>query len=74
MRKFIVLGFLTNSKKSAGEKLYLGPDYSKAKQTCETLTGKYARRELYELATPILRRHREVKKAAPAAAEAKAEA
>ncbi|QQG66356.1 hypothetical protein [Desulfobulbus oligotrophicus] len=56
MRQFIVLGFLSNSANTPGECLYLGTDRGAAMETVNE-QGEYARRELYELATPQLRRH-----------------
>jgi hypothetical protein len=56
MRQFIVLGFASNSKDDPGECLYLGSDRGEALTTVNTL-GEHARRELYDLATPNVRRH-----------------
>lgn len=57
MRHFIVLGFSSHSKKEAGESLYLGEDRGEAIAVANKLESSYARKELYELATPHMRRH-----------------
>lgn len=57
MRQFIVLGFSSNSKSEAGESLYLGGDRGEAIAVANKPEASYARKEVYELATPHLRRH-----------------
>lgn len=60
MRHFIVLGFKSNSKKEKGTQVYLGSDYDEANKCVGTECEEYSRRELYELATPLKRRHKYV--------------
>lgn len=57
MRQFIVLGFATNSKTDSGESLYLGSDRGQALEIAGEQTEQYCRKEIYELATPMVRRH-----------------
>jgi len=56
MRQYLVLGFPSNSAKAPGECLYLGTDRGAAMEKVNE-QGDYARRELYDLATPQIRRH-----------------
>jgi len=56
MRKFIVLGFSTNSNKDPGELLYLGSDRGEALAVSGEETEGYCRKEVYELAIPMVRR------------------
>ena len=56
MRQYLVLGFLSNSANAPGECLYLGTDRGAAMEKVNE-PGEYARRELYDLATPQIRRH-----------------
>jgi hypothetical protein len=57
MRKFIVLGFGSNSKDEPGKSIYIGTDHGEAIEAVNTQVKKYARQELYELAVPERRRH-----------------
>lgn len=57
MRKFIVLGFKSNSKDEPGNSIYLGTDRGAAIEAVNRPVKKYARNELYELAVPDIRRH-----------------
>jgi len=70
MRHFVVLGFTTNSKNDQGKSLYLGTDRQKAVDKVNEQSGKFVRRELYDLAVPHMKRHI----ATDAAAEADLEA
>lgn len=69
MRQFIVLGFLSNSATAPGECLYLGTDRGEAMEKVNA-PGDYARRELYDLATPQIRRHSAVEPDPPVDPEA----
>jgi hypothetical protein len=66
MRHFVVLGFETNSKAEAGEVLYADSDRAEALGVVNAVSENHARRELYELAVPQIRRHRPETKTAPA--------
>ena len=57
MRHFVVLGFTSNSKNDPGKSLYLGTDRQKAVDKVNEQSGKYIRRELYDLAVPHMKRH-----------------
>jgi hypothetical protein len=57
MRHFVVLGFTSNSKNDPGKSLYLGTDRQKAVDKVNEQSGKYLRRELYDLAVPHIKRH-----------------
>lgn len=58
MRKFIVLGFRSNSKDEPGEGIYFGTDRGEAIEAVNTPVGEdCVRQELYELAVPHIRRH-----------------
>lgn len=57
MRKFIVLGYSSNSKDEPGKSIYLGTDRGDAIAAVNAQVKKYARQELYELAVPEIRRH-----------------
>lgn len=59
MRHFVVLGFTSNSQKVAGEILYLGNDREEALAAVNKPGKGFIRQELYELATPQIRRHME---------------
>jgi len=71
MRHFVVLGFKSNSKGEAGEVVYLGSDRAEALAEVADVPsgGDHARRELYELAVPHVRRHRPEGAAGPEAAQ-----
>jgi len=56
MRQYLVLGYPSNSTKDHGECLYLGSDRGEAMAMVNT-AGEQARRELYDLAAPQVRRH-----------------
>jgi len=64
MRQFIVLGYTSNSTRDPGECLYLGTDRGEAMATVNA-PGEHARRELYDLAAPQIRRHSAVEPVAP---------
>ncbi len=57
MRQFIVLGFKTPSKTAVGESLYLGADNSAAIAVVNAASDGFARKELYDLTVPRIRRH-----------------
>jgi hypothetical protein len=57
MRHFIVLGFASSSDKAKGKTIHLGSDRSKAIEEVNKESKAYKRRELYELASPEIRRH-----------------
>ncbi len=59
MRQYIVLGFPSNSVTDSGECLYLGSDRGEAMAMVNT-AGEQARRELYDLTAPQIRRHFDV--------------
>ena len=60
MRQYIVLGYPSNSVNDPGECLYLGADRGEA-MAMVNAAGEQARRELYDLASPQIRRHFDVK-------------
>lgn len=70
MRQYIVLGYTSNSVKDPGECLYLGSDRGEAMATVNT-AGDHARRELYDLAHPQIRRHFDVDQAETAPTKTK---
>lgn len=49
MRRFIVIGFTTNSTKELGQILHFGGNYVEAKDLCKDPSGLFARKELHEL-------------------------
>ena len=54
MRRFLVLGFVTNSNNEVGEQLYLGSDRGQANTETKDSSGVFLRKSLYELELPIL--------------------
>ncbi len=56
MRHFLVIGFAGNSRSEPGEHLYLGTDKTEATRVVNAVSEKSPRRELFELATPWIRR------------------
>lgn len=52
MRHFIVLGFAGPSKSEPGEQIHLGSDRGEAVAVTNTPDGKFARKEMFELALP----------------------
>ena len=54
MRRFLVLGFVTNSNNEVGEQLYLGSDRDRANTETKDSSGVFLRKSLYELELPCL--------------------
>ena len=83
MRHYIVLGFTSQFSKDSGEPIYIGCEREKALKAVNTSSKEYVRRELYDLAVPVMRRieakatrdeaSKAAKKAAKEAAKAQAE-
>ena len=56
MRHFVILGFKTPHNSEQGEQVHIGTDRGKAIDLVNTPDDRFARKELYELATPHIRR------------------
>ena len=54
MRRFLVLGFVTNLKQEVGEQLYLGSDRDQANTETKDSSGVFLRKACYEVDIPIL--------------------
>ena len=74
MRQFIVLGCRTNAQTDPGEIILQTADCAKATAEVKAPSNRYARKELHELAVPMIRKQHASEAEAQAEVQAEAEA